>query len=75
MAKGEKIMEDVYVDIREENESIRNLFNDKDFVSVDTLLDTIDDLLYQLNELKEEPEEDIDVWNKYDIQYKQLKEM
>ena len=68
-------MEDVYVDIREENESIRNLFNDKDFVSVDTLLDTIDDLLYQLNELKEEPEEDIDVWNKYDIQYKQLKEM
>ena len=68
-------MEDVYVDIREENESIRNLFNHKDFVSVDTLLDTIDDLLYQLNELKEEPEEDIDVWNKYDIQYKQLKEM
>ena len=68
-------MEDVYVDIREENESIRDLFNDKDFVSVDTLLDTIDDLLYQINELKEEPEEDIDVWNKYDIQYKQLKEM
>ena len=68
-------MDNIYVDIREENESIRNLFNDKDFVSVDTLLDTIDDLLYQLNELKEEPEEDIDVWNKYDIQYKQLKEM
>lgn len=68
-------MDNIYVDIREENESIRELFNDKDFVSIDTLLDTIDDLLYQLNELKEEPEEDIDVWNKYDIQYKQLKEM
>ena len=68
-------MENIYVDIREENESIRDLFNDKDFVSVDTLLDTIDDLLYQINELKEEPEEDIDVWNKYDIQYKQLREM
>ena len=50
-------------------------FNDKDFVSVDTLLDTIDDLLYQINELKEEPEEDIDTWNKYDMQYKQLREM
>ena len=68
-------MDNIYVDIREENESIRDLFNDKDFVSVDTLLDTIDDLLYQINELKEEPEEDIDVWNKYDMQYKQLREM
>lgn len=68
-------MTDIYVDIREENESIRDLFNDKDFVSVDTLLDTIDDLLYQINELKEEPEEDIDTWNKYDMQYKQLREM
>ena len=68
-------MENIYVDIREENESIRELFNDKDFVSIDTLLNTIDDLLYQINELKEEPEEDIDVWNKYDMQYKQLREM
>ena len=68
-------MDNIYVDIREENESIRDLFNDKDFVSVDTLLDTIDDLLYQINELKEEPEEDIDTWNKYDMQYKQLREM
>ena len=68
-------MENIYVDIREENESIRDLFNDKDFVSIDTLLNTIDDLLYQINELKEEPEEDIDVWNKYDMQYKQLREM
>ena len=76
-------MENVYVDIRNENEDIRKIFLDKDFVSVDTLLDTIDDLNYQINQLKEEiedlqnPDENKGVYEMFDLQYKEqrLREM
>ena len=66
-------MENVYVDIRKENETIREYFYDKDFVSIDTLLNSIDDLLFQIEKMKEEKEPDEDTWNKYDMQY--LREM
>lgn len=66
-------MENVYVDIRKENETIREYFYDKDFVSIDTLLNAIDDLLFQIGKMKEEKEPDEDTWNKYDMQY--LREM
>lgn len=66
-------MENVYVDIRKENETIREYFYDKDFVSIDTLLNSIDDLLFQIEKMKEEKEPDEDIWNKYDMQY--LREM
>ena len=69
-------MSNVYVDIRNENESIQDLFS-KDFVSVDDLLDCIDDLNYQLDKLKEEledlhnPDENKGVWEMFDLQYKE----
>lgn len=79
-------MDDVYVDIREQNESISKYFPNKDFVSIDTLLNCIDDLDYQLNKLQEELDElkesesekqEKGVWNMFDIQYKEqrLREM
>lgn len=66
----------VYVDIRNENDSIKDLFS-KDFVSVDDLLDCIDDLNYQLDKLKEEiedlqnPDENKGVYEMFDLQYKE----
>lgn len=79
-------MEKVFVDIREENESIQKCFPKKDFVSIDELLDTIDDLLYQVNKLQEEIDElnetehekqEKGVWEMFDLQYKEnrLREM
>ena len=77
-------MSDIYVDIRQENESIRELFNDKDFVSIDTLLDVIDELKYELDkkqetidELTEGNKENNSVWEMFDLQYKEqrLREM
>ena len=77
-------MSDIYVDIRKENESIRELFNDKDFVSIDTLLDVIDELKYELDkkqetidELTEGNKENNSVWEMFDLQYKEkrLREM
>lgn len=50
-------MNDIYIDIREQNDDIRELFSNKDFVSIDAVLDIIDDLNYQINSMKEELED------------------
>lgn len=73
-------MNDVYVDIREQNESIQKCFPKKDFVSIDELLNTIDDLQYQIDKLQEEVDElnesehekqEKGVWEMFDLQYKE----
>lgn len=50
-------MEKILVDIRKENESIRDYFKNKDLVAVDDLLDAIDDLLYERDNLEEKIED------------------
>lgn len=51
-------MNKILVDIREENETIRKYFKNKDLVSVDELLDTIDNLIYEKKQLEYELEEE-----------------
>ena len=50
-------MEKILVDIREENESIRDYFKNKDLVSVDDLLNAIDDLICEKDNLEEKLED------------------
>lgn len=50
-------MEKILVDIREENESIRDYFKNKDLVSVDDLLNAIDDLICERDNLEEKLED------------------
>lgn len=57
-------MKNVYVDIREENEYIRDYFKDKDFVSINRLLNAIDNLGSEVEHWKEQ----------YDDLMKDLKE-
>lgn len=46
-------MDQVFIDIRKENEDIRDLFSNKDMVSIDSIFNAIADLQYQINELNE----------------------
>ncbi len=50
-------MENVLVDIRNENEYIRNYFKGKDIVSIDDLLGAIEDLISDVDHLEEEIED------------------
>ena len=79
-------MDNIYVDIREQNESIQKQFPNKDFVSIDNILDVIDDLVYQIDKMQEEIDElnetkyekqEKGVWEMFDLQYKEnrLREM
>ena len=47
-------MEEVFIDIRKENSWIRELFFDKDFVSISDLINEIEDLLGDIDRLKDE---------------------
>lgn len=47
-------MKDIYVDLRTQNKSMREAFKNKDLVSVDDLLDKIEDLTFELEAVKEE---------------------
>lgn len=50
-------MDNVYVDLRNENKWIRELFLNKDFVSVEDLLDKCEDLKEELDYVVEEYED------------------
>ena len=50
-------MKKILVDIREENEIIRDYFKNKDLVSVDDLLNAIDDLICERDNLEEKVED------------------
>lgn len=47
-------MDKILIDIREEHISIRRYFNDKDCISVEDLLEAIDNLIYEKDNLEEE---------------------
>lgn len=50
-------MKDIYVDLRTQNKSMREAFKNKDLVSVYDLLDKIEDLVFELEAVKEEYED------------------
>ena len=50
-------MNKILVDIRDENDTIKLHFNNQDFVSIDDLLDKIDELSYTIDNIKEEYED------------------
>lgn len=45
-------MKEVYINIKNENDEISDLFKDKDLVSIDDLLWKIEDLLWEKEELE-----------------------
>jgi len=50
-------MEKVFIDIRNENEWIKKYFNNKDFASIDELLNVVEELDSEIERLKEEIED------------------
>lgn len=64
-------MNEVYIDIRKENEWIRKYFN-TDFVSIDNLLSIIEDLDTEIGMLKEKLNESKEEYDNYDdyLEYK-----
>lgn len=50
-------MDNVYVDLRNENKWIKEIFNNKDFVSVEDLLGKCEDLKDELDHVTEEFED------------------
>ena len=47
-------MKDIYVDLRTQNRWIQEVFESKDLVSIDELLSKIEDLVFELEAVKEE---------------------
>ena len=47
-------MKDIYVDLRTQNRGIQEVFESKDLVSIDELLSKIEDLVFELEAVKEE---------------------
>ena len=50
-------MDDIYVDLRYQNEWIKKAFDDKDMVNIDEVLTKVGDLLDELEAIKEEYED------------------
>ena len=66
-------MNEVFIDMRKENEWIKKHFN-ADFVSIDQLLSCIEDLDGEISKLKEEKEDIEEVRNFYEKREKELLE-
>ena len=47
-------MKDIYIDLRTQSKTIKENFENKDFVSIDELLDKFEDLIFELKTVKEE---------------------
>ena len=47
-------MKDIYIDLRTQSKTIKENFNNKDFISIDKLLDKFEDLIFELESVKEE---------------------
>lgn len=47
-------MKDIYIDLRTQSKTIKENFNNKDFISIDELLDKFEDLIFELEGVKEE---------------------
>ena len=50
-------MENIYVDIRLQNRWIREVFDNKDMISIDEMFEAIEDLLEEKDEIRLEYEE------------------
>ena len=50
-------MKDIYIDLRTQSKTIKENFNNKDFISIDELLDKFEDLIFELETIKEEYED------------------
>lgn len=58
MVKGDRgIMENIYIDMREQGPILSKYFKDKDFVDVETLLERFEDTLDELEDVKEQLED------------------
>ena len=66
-------MENVYIDVREVCESFRNLF-DKDLVSINDLIDKIEELVEEKTELEEKLEKYENPDDNDDYYYEKRKE-
>lgn len=53
-------MNEVFIDIRKENEWIRKHFENKDFVSIDDLVNCIENLILEIDNMKEKYEDEIE---------------
>ena len=49
-------MKDIYIDIREENDTIKNYFK-KDLVSIEAMLSAIEELKWEIDRLNEQIED------------------
>lgn len=47
-------MKDIYIDLRTQSKTIKENFKNKDFISIDELLDKFEDLIFELEGVKEE---------------------
>lgn len=47
-------MNNIYINLKNENDQIKEEFKNKDLVTIDDLLNKIDDLKYELDHLQEE---------------------
>lgn len=47
-------MKDIYINLRTQSKTIKENFKNKDFISVDELLDKFEDLIFELEAVKEE---------------------
>lgn len=67
-------MESVFVDIREQYRTVKEQFQNKDYVSVEELIDKIYDLANEIENLKEEQEKrEQDIEDNYErIPYERL---
>lgn len=51
-------MDEVYINMKEQNDWLKKYFKNRDFVSVDDLISCIEDLDYEIYKLKEKAEEE-----------------
>lgn len=51
-------MDEVYINMKEQNDWLKKYFKNRDFVSVDDLISCIEDLDYKIYKLKEKAEEE-----------------
>ena len=52
-------MKDVFIDIRKEGKTIQEYFENKDYVTIEDLLNAIDDLIYEKNSDEERYKDEI----------------
>lgn len=52
-------MKDIFIDIRKEGKAIQEYFENKDYVTIEDLLNAVDDLIYEKNSDEERYKDEI----------------